>query len=55
MNEGRKEKYRCKCLTQYLALREHVTNSKDDGDLGESDKGPTLGAPTVGCAGDRHV
>lgn len=26
---------------------EHVTSRRDDDDLGESDKGPTLGAPTA--------
>ena len=38
-----------------LASKEQVINSKNDGNLGESDKGPALGAPTAGHAGDRHV
>ena len=52
MKEG---EIQVKCLTQHLALREHVTSSRNGNDSGESDKGPTLGAPTAGCTGDKHV
>lgn len=52
MKEGEMQ---VKSLTQHLVLREHIRNDRDEGDLGESEKGPTLGAPTAGCTGDRHV
>lgn len=44
-----------KMLKTAPVSKEQVRKSRNDGNLGESDKSPAPRAPPAGHAGDRHV